>query len=65
VSARAFSFVQEVVPPDDLGVGIGEKRKGVAGFLHEIARLFGRVDADRNRLDAGGTELGEMVFNTP
>jgi hypothetical protein len=37
VSAWAFSFVHKVVSPDGLGVWIGEKRKGVAGFLHEIA----------------------------
>ena len=44
---------------------IGEQREGVAGFLAEIARLLGRVDADRNRLDAGGAEFGEMLFDTP
>jgi hypothetical protein len=65
VSARTLSFVNEVVSPDGLGVGIGEERKGVAGFLDEIARFFRRVDADRNRLDAGGPKLGEMLFNTP
>jgi hypothetical protein len=65
VSARALAFVQKVVSPDGLGVGIGEQRKRVAGFLHEIARLLGRVDADRDRLDACGAKLGEMIFNTP
>jgi len=35
------------------------------GLLHKIARLFRRVDADRNRLNAGGAELGEMLFDTP
>jgi hypothetical protein len=57
--------VNEVVSPDGFGVGIGEKRKGVDGFLDEIARLLGRVDADGDRLDAGGKKLGKMIFNTP
>jgi hypothetical protein len=65
VSARALAFVNEVVSPYRLGVGIGEKRKGVAGLLHEIERLLGRVDADRDRLDAGSAKFGEMIFNTP
>jgi hypothetical protein len=34
-------------------------------FLRKIARLFRRVDTDRNRLDAGGAELCEMLFDTP
>ena len=41
VSVHALSFVNEVVPPDGPGVGIGEKRKGVAGLLRKIARLLG------------------------
>jgi hypothetical protein len=65
VSICALSFVKEVVSPDGLGLRIREERKGVAGFLHKIARLFRRVDTDRNRLDAGGAELGEMLFDTP
>jgi hypothetical protein len=65
VSVHALSFVNEVVPPDGPGVGIREKRKGVAGLLRKIARLLGRVDTDRNRLDAGGAEFSETLFNTP
>ena len=64
-SVFAGAFVQDAVARDRLGVRIGEQREGVAGFLTEIARLLRRVDADRNRLDAGGAEVGEMLFDTP
>jgi hypothetical protein len=57
--------VQDAVARDRLSVAIGEQREGVAGLLTKIARLFGRVDADRDRLDAGGAEIGETLFDTP
>jgi hypothetical protein len=61
----ARGLVQDAVACDRFRVRIGEQREGVAGFLTEIARLLGRVDADRDRLDAGGAEVGEMLFDTP
>src|SRR5947209_6565627 len=64
-SVLASAFVQDAVVHDRLGIRIGEQREGVAGFLRQIARLLGRVDADRNRLDAGGAEIGETLFDTP
>jgi len=65
VPVLARAFVQNAIARDRLRVGIGEQREGVAGFLTQIARLLGRVDADRNRLDAGGAEIGETLFDTP
>jgi hypothetical protein len=65
VAASDAILVQDAVARDRGSVRIGEQREGVAGFLTEIARLFGRVDADRNRLDAGGAKVGEMLFDTP
>jgi hypothetical protein len=65
VSVFARASVEDAVARDRLRVRIGEQREGVAGFLAEIARLLRRVDADRNRLDAGGAEVGEMLFDTP
>jgi hypothetical protein len=58
-------FVEDAIACDGLSLRIGEQREGVAGLVAEVARLFGRVDADRNRLDAGGAEIGEMLFDTP
>jgi hypothetical protein len=57
--------VEDAVARDRCRVRISEEREGVAGFGAQIARLLGRVDADRNRLNAGGTEVGEMLFDTP
>ena len=65
VSVLARAFMQDAVARDRLGDRIGEQRKGVAGLLTKIARLLRRVDADRNRLNARGAELGEMLFDTP
>jgi hypothetical protein len=65
VAASDSVLVQDAVARDRFRVGIGEQREGVAGFLTQVARLFGRVDADRNRLDAGGAEIGETLFDTP
>jgi hypothetical protein len=65
VSVLARAFVQDAVARDRFGIRIGEQREGVAGFLTKIARLLGRVDADRNRLDAAGAEIGETLFDTP
>jgi hypothetical protein len=58
-------FVKDAVSRNRRCLWIGEQREGVAGFLTEVARLFGRVDADRNRLHAGGAEIGETLFDTP
>ena len=48
---------------DGFGVRIGKQREGVAGFLTKIARLLRRVDADRNRLNAGSAEIGELLYD--
>jgi hypothetical protein len=61
----ARTLVQDAIARDRLRVRIGEQREGVAVLLTQIARVFGRVDADRNRLNAGGAEAGEMLFDTP
>ena len=52
VAVDAGSFMQEVVPPDGFGVGVGEKRVGVVGLAAEILGLGGRVNADGDRLDS-------------
>jgi hypothetical protein len=57
--------MHDAVAPDHDCVFVGEKREGVARFAAEIARLFRRIDADRDRLDPGGAQLGEVFFETP
>ena len=58
-------LVQDSVAGDRCSLRIGEQREGVARFLTQVARLLGRVDADGDRLNAGGAEIGEMLFDTP
>jgi len=65
VAASDAILVENAVTRDRLGLRIGEQREGVAGFSAQIARLLGRVDADRDRLDAGGAEVGEMLLDAP
>jgi hypothetical protein len=65
VAASDAVLVEDTVARDGLGLRIGEQREGVAGFLTQIARLLRRINADRDRLDAGGAEAGEMLFDTP
>jgi hypothetical protein len=65
VAASDAIFVEDAVARDRFRVRIGEQREGVAGFFTQIARLFRRVDADRDRLDAGGAEISETLFDTP
>jgi hypothetical protein len=65
VAASDAILVKDAVACDRLGVRIGEQWEGVAGFVAQIARLLGRINADRNRLDAGGVEVCEMLFDTP
>jgi len=58
VAASGSILVKDAVARDRRSVRIGEQRERIAGFGAEITRLLGRVDADRNRLDAGGAEVG-------
>jgi hypothetical protein len=65
VAASDAVFVEDAVARDRCRVRISEEREGVIGFVAQLARLLGRVDADRDRLDAGGAEIGETLFDTP
>jgi hypothetical protein len=65
VSSLAGALVQDAVTADDGRVLVGEERVGVADLAAPVARDFRRVDADGDRLDAGGTEFREMLFDTP
>jgi hypothetical protein len=65
VSARTLALMHKVISPNGPGVRIRQEGIRVAGFLRQIARLPGRIDADGNRLDARCAEFGEMIFNTP
>ena len=65
MTTYASAFVNQVVTLNRFRVRIGKKRKRVAGLLHEIARLFRRIDADRNRTNSDCLELVQTLFNAP
>jgi hypothetical protein len=65
VAASDAVLVEDAVARDRLGLRIGEQWEGVAGFVAQIARLLWRINADRNRLDAGGAEVAEVLLDTP
>jgi hypothetical protein len=65
VAASDAVLVEDTVTRDGLCFQVGEQWERVTGFVAQIARLLRRINADRNRLDAGGTEVGETLFDTP
>ena len=52
VALHAGTLVEKVVAADCFGIGIREKRVGVAGLAAEVLRFRWRVDADGGDLDA-------------
>jgi len=65
VTVDAGSFVQQVVAANRFGVGVREKRKGIAGFAAQVLRLAGRIDADGHGPDAQFLEIRQMFLDTP
>jgi hypothetical protein len=65
ISCVAGALVQDAVAADDGRVPVGEERVGVADLAAPVARDLGSVDADSDRLDAGGTEFRKVLFDTP
>ena len=61
----ALSGVDEVVATDDFDFRIGEEGEGESGFVRKVTRDIGRIDADGDRSDSGGVNLGELLFDTP
>ena len=57
--------VKQVVATDQVRFGIGKKRKCVTGFLAKIARVLGRVYADRNWTNPHLFELSQTILNAP
>lgn len=65
VTVDAGAFVKEIVAADHLGIGIGQKRIGVAGFAAEILGLTGRIDANSDGPDTELFQIRETFLNTP
>jgi hypothetical protein len=56
--------VEQVVAADDFRFRVREEREG-EGVAVVLAGVFRGVDADGERLDADGFELGEALLDTP
>lgn len=65
MAVHARTWVQEVILPDHLGVGIGEKSVGVAGFAAEVGGYVRLVYANGYGTNAQTLESGQLVFDTP
>ncbi len=61
----SHALVHQIVRANGLRVGIGEKEKGVAGFLRVIARDLTVVGADGYRADSRLIELVQVLLDTP
>jgi hypothetical protein len=55
--------MQDVIAPNHRCIRIRQNGEGKAGFVGEIPRHFGRVDADRYRQHAGSFKLCQMFFD--
>jgi hypothetical protein len=56
--------MENIVPPNHCGIGIGKNGEGIAGFFREVARNFRRIDADRYREYACCLEVRQPLFYT-
>ena len=63
MALRPCAFVQQVIAPDDLCAGIGEKSKCVAGFLAEIGGNRWWVHGNGHRTYARRRIFFQVFFN--
>jgi len=65
VTVDAGARMDEIVAANRFRVWIGKNCKRVAGLLAQVARFFGRVDADRDRTNSRLVKLRQTVLNAP
>ena len=65
LSANSSPSMQQVVPPNYLGPGVGKEGVTVAGLFAQIARGLCRIYADRDRSNSKLLNVVEMFFDTP
>ena len=59
------TLVEQVVAANNFGVGVGEKRIGIAGFVAKILGLSRRIDTYAYRLNAKLLEVLQSILDTP
>jgi len=57
--------MKQIILPNHLRFGIGEKGKGVAHFPGVPPVSLYRIDANRGNADAAGIEFRQMLLKTP
>lgn len=65
VTVNPRSSMNQIIPPNDLRIRIGEKRERVTNFRKHIAIGFGVVNTNSHRTNADRTELLEVLLNAP
>ena len=65
VTVDAGALVKEIVAADHLGIAVGQKRIGVAGFAAEILGLTGRIGANGYGPDTELFQIRETFLDTP
>jgi len=55
--------VEQVITPDDLGLGIGKEDKAIALLTTEPGRFLRAIDADGHRAHAGIVEFFQILLN--
>lgn len=55
----------QIITGDCFTFLIGQHREGVAGLLHQLPRLFGGIDTDRHRTNAGFIERRNVSLDAP
>jgi len=61
----ACSRVYDTITPNDLRLGIGEKRIGVALVVAKLPRFRRRIDADRGNGNSTLTKFLQVLLETP
>ena len=65
MSHDSLPGMNQVIAANRIEIRIGKKSEGVAGFLTKVARLFGAVDADRDRANSGLVKSVKIFLNAP
>ena len=63
--AGTSTSMQQIVTTNHFSLRIGKKRKRVTGLLHQVARDFRTVNADRDRPNTRLIKTRQFLFNTP
>ena len=61
----ALALMNQIVRTNGFQIGIGQDREGVTGFLRQVARDFGVIDADRYRSNPNFMKERQLLLDTP